>query len=375
MKRILFVGALHHPEALQAQQSDARQRGAPVPLFPATNMYHFYEKELRRRGYVLDVFWRNLPAHAQNDPSAARAERFTEGLTLRKLWQGALNRLPPQWQPALRARNAALLRHVERFQPEVVWLIGDNRVIFPETLAELKRRHGCRIVYASGTSPIVFSHPIERAAARLYDWALVNDFYHGVQWQELGTPNMLCLPLAGVDPDFHAPRPLHASPDWDVSFVGTLVPRHLYSERVAALAALREFRLGVWSVHDIPTELREHARGAALGEETMRILGASLITVNPHGDFMRYGGNMRLFEAAGLGVFQLVDDRPGVKEWFRVGEHLITYRNPADLRDKVAYYLAHEDERREMAQAARAHAHAHHTYAQRVDALQAHGVL
>ena len=107
----------------------------------------------------------------------------------------------------------------------------------------------------------------------------------------------------------------------------------------------------------------------------MRILGASLITVNPHGDFMRYGGNMRLFEAAGLGVFQLVDDRPGVKEWFRVGEHLITYRDPADLRDKVAYYLAHEDERCEMAQAARAHAFAHHTYARRVDALQAHGVL
>jgi hypothetical protein len=139
MKRILFVGALHHPEALQAQQSDARQRGAPVPLFPATNMYHFYEKELRRRGYVLDVFWRNLPAHAQNDPSAARAERFTEGLTLRKLWQGALNRLPPQWQPALRARNAALLRHVERFQPEIVWLIGAAMAAASSTPAAHRR--------------------------------------------------------------------------------------------------------------------------------------------------------------------------------------------------------------------------------------------
>lgn len=373
--RILFIGALHHPEALREQQAAARQRGERPPLFPATNMYHFYERELLARGYALDVFWRNLPARAQNNPAAARSEQFSERLTPRKLVQGALNRLPVAWQPELRARNAALLRHAAQFQPDIVWLIGDNRVITPDTLAELKRRHACRLIYASGTSPIVFSHVIERAAARLYDWALVNDFYHGVQWQELGTPRMVCLPLAGVDPTFHAPRPADAPPDWDVSFVGTLVPHHLYSERVAALHALREFRLGVWSVHDVPADLKPFYRGKALGDATMRILSASPLTVNPHGDFMRYGGNMRLFEAAGLGVFQLVDDRPGVAVWFRVGEHLVTYRDPADLRDKVAYYLTHEGERRAMAEAARAHALAHHTYAQRVEALQAHGIV
>lgn len=375
MTRILFVGALHHPEALLAQQAAAREQGARAPLFPSTNMYHFYERELIARGCVLDVFWRNLPARARNNPAVARSERFSERLTLRKVVQGALNRLPVQWQPELRARNAALLRHAAHFQPDVVWLIGDNRVITPDTLAELKRRHGCRLLYVSGTSPIVFSHPIERAAARLYDWALVNDFYHGVQWQELGTPRMLCLPLAGVDPDFHAPRPAHAPPDWDVSFVGTLVPHHLYNERVAALSALREFRLGVWSVHDVPSELKPFYRGAALGDETMDILSASPMTVNPHGDFMRYGGNLRLFEAAGLGVFQLVDDRPGVAVWFKPDEHLVIYRSPADLRDKVAYYLKHEDERRATAEAARAHALAHHTYAQRVEALQALGIV
>ncbi len=374
-RRILFVGALYHPEALRAQQSTAQQRGERPPLFPATNLYHFYERELLARGYALDVFWRNLPARARNNPAAARSEQFSERLTLRKLVQGALNRLPVQWQPELRARNAALLRYAAAFQPDIVWLIGDNRVITPDTLAELKRRHGCRLIYASGTSPIVFSHVIERAAARLYDWALVNDYYHGIQWQELGTPRMLCLPLAGVDPDFHAPRPASTPPDWDVSFVGTLVPHHLYSERVAALSALRDFRLGVWSVHDVPVELKPFYRGKALGDETMHILSASPLTVNPHGDFMRYGGNMRLFEAAGLGVFQLVDDRPGVAQWFKPQEHLVIYRDPADLRDKVAYYLEHESERRSMAEAARAHALAHHTYAQRVEALQARGIV
>ena len=81
---------------------------------------------------------------------------------------------------------------------------------------------------------------------------------------------------------------------------------------------------------------------------------------------MRYGVNLRLFESAALGVFQIVDDRPGVSQHFSVGEHLVTFSDMADLRDKVCYYLAHDDERGRMAAAAREHVLAHHRYDQRV---------
>lgn len=377
--RILFVASLHHPETLAHDQASARAAGTTVPLFPTTNSYHFYEKELQRQGYEMAVFWRNLSPRARNNPAAAVAERFKEGLTLRKVLRGLNNRVPPTLSPDLRARNAYLLRYAEAFQPQVVWVVGDNRVIYADTLAELKRRHGCTIVYASGTSPIVFSQPMERQAARLYDWVLVNDFYHGIQWQELGSRQMLCLPIAAADPDFHARRVLSAEEQTrlacDISFVGTLVPQTLYSERVAALAALRDFDLGIWSVHDVPADLRPALRGSALGDEMMRVLSASRLTVNPHGDFMRYGGNMRLFEAAALGVFQLVDDRPGIQAWFEVGQQIITYRDVDDLRAKAAYYLAHDAEREQVAAAARAHVLAHHTYAQRVATLQQQGIL
>ena len=153
--------------------------------------------------------------------------------------------------------------------------------------------------------------------------------------------------------------------------VGTLVPDRLYSERVAALEALRDFDLGIWSVHEVPPCLRPFYRGPALGEQMLRITCAAAITVNPHGDFMRWGGNMRLFEACGVGAFQIVDDRPGVAEWFTVGEHLVTYRDPDHLRERVAYYLAHADERARIAQAGQAHVHAHHTYDHRMARLMA----
>jgi spore maturation protein CgeB len=85
---------------------------------------------------------------------------------------------------------------------------------------------------------------------------------------------------------------------------------------------------------------------------------------------MRYGGNMRLFEAAALGTFQLVDNRPGIHEWFKDGEHLVIYKDTQDLREKAAYYLAHPEERLAIAEAARAYVLAHHTYEQRLDKLE-----
>ncbi len=268
-----------------------------------------------------------------------------------------------------------MIRFAARFQPDVIILPGDNGVILPETLARLKREHGATLVYGCGTSPVVFSRPIERAAAPLYDLVVANDFYHAVQWRELGAPRAEVLPMAAIDPAFHRPYDLsddeRARYACEVAVVGTLVPQRLYSERVAALEALRGFDLGLWSVHEVPPSLRPFYRGAALGEQMLRITRAATITVNPHGDFMRWGGNMRLFEACGVGAFQIADDRPGIAGWFTVGEHLVTYRDPAHLRELVAYYLAHDDERARIAEAGRAHVHAHHTYDQRMARLLA----
>jgi len=60
-----------------------------------------------------------------------------------------------------------------------------------------------------------------------------------------------------------------------------------------------------------------------------------------------------------------------VHEWFRDGEHLVTYSDLDDLRQKVRYYLDHPDERQQIAAAGRQHALRHHTYEQRLDAIEA----
>lgn len=361
--RILFVAALHHPDALQKAIA-ATPPGETPPIFPPSMGQYHWDQALRKRGHITSVFYRNIPAWG------ATTERHTEGLSVQKVLGALARRIPPNLNPDYRARNQRLMEQARQFKPDVLWMVGDNRVITPETLTSIKRDTQCRIVYSTGVSPIVFSLPIERAAARLYDLVLVNDYYHGIQWLELGAAQMECLPISACNPAFH--RPYELTPQQrqdytcDIAFVGTLIPNHLYSLRVKALEALKDFNLGIWSVHDVPASLKRHFRGYALGEDMLEVFSAAKLTINVHGDFMRYGGNMRLFEAAGVGILQLADDLPGTHQWFTEGETIVTFRDMDDLRAKAAYYLSHDAERERLAQAAQAHVYAHHTYDQRI---------
>lgn len=371
--RILFAASLHHPQQLMHAIQNAPP-DQPVPLFPPSMGQHHFEVALRKRGHELAVFYRNLPAWAGDDIAYLQNQRHTTRITPQRVLQAAANRLPPHYNPDKRARNRRLREQAQQFQPDVLYVVGDNTVIYPETIAQIKAETGCAVVYASGTSPIVFSHRIERDAARLYDLVLVNDHYHGIQWRELGARRAVAMPISAVNPDFHRRYDLtaieHERYTCDIAFIGTLIPDHLYSRRVQVLEALREFDLGIWSVHDVPSALRPFVRGAALGEDMLRIMSAAKVVVNVHGDFMHYGGNMRTFEAAGVGVCQIADDLPGTRTWFTPDENILTFQTPADLCDTVQSALADVSYREPIAQAGQRHVYAHHTYDHRAQAFE-----
>jgi glycosyltransferase involved in cell wall biosynthesis len=367
--RILFVAMLHHPDALRKAIA-ATPLGQVPYRFPPSAAQHFWEKVLRRDGHEVEVFYRNLPSWG----GGISEQTYTAGWSLQRLMTAASHRLPVHLNPDYRQRNHHLIKQARTFRPDVLWITGDNSVILPTTIAQIKQETGCKVLYATGTSPIVFSHLNERKAARLYDLVLVNDYYHGIQWLEMGAPRMEALPIVACDPEFHHPYALTDDQQrefsCDIAFVGTLLPEALYGQRVQALERLLAFDLGIWSVHEVPTALRSKQRGKALGEDMLEVLSAAKLTINTHGDFMRYGGNMRLFEAAAVGVAQLADDLPGVQRWFTPGETIVTYSNLDDLMLKVQYYLKHNAEREALVQRARDHVYVHHTYAIRWQQLQ-----
>lgn len=78
---------------------------------------------------------------------------------------------------------------------------------------------------------------------------------------------------------------------------------------------------------------------------------------------------LRDFEVPMAGGFYLVEEAPDYAALFTPGVEVETWRNPAELVDKIRYYLAHEDARRAIAEAGRLRAWRDHSWQQRFAVL------
>jgi spore maturation protein CgeB len=100
------------------------------------------------------------------------------------------------------------------------------------------------------------------------------------------------------------------------------------------------------------------------------VLAAARISLNRHIDVADgYANNMRLYESTGVGTLLLTDAKRNLPELFDVGKEVVSYEGPDDLVEKIEYYLAHDDERREVAAAGQRRTLAEHTYAHRMGEL------
>ncbi len=187
------------------------------------------------------------------------------------------------------------------------------------------------------------------------------------------------LPFA-CDPELHRPVKLSAEEkplyDCDVAFVGSL-HSGLYPNRLPMLEALADFDMGIWGpgVRDVPTSSPIHTkiRGDGIGyREWTRIYSAARIVLCAHLTGS-YGpcrqASPRVYEVLACGGFLLCDDQPDVRALFEDGRELVIFRNLTDLRERVRYYLDHDQKRSEIASRGRAKVLAEHTYRHRVAAL------
>lgn len=61
------------------------------------------------------------------------------------------------------------------------------------------------------------------------------------------------------------------------------------------------------------------------------------------------GINHRIFEAMSMGCFVLTDHCDEIAELFEIGEEIETYKGIEDLKQKVDFYLSHDEERKRIA--------------------------
>ncbi len=214
--------------------------------------------------------------------------------------------------------------------------------------------------------------------ARHYDWFYaIQPGRFLEQLAAAGARRPRYLPTA-CDPERHVPMTLtsgeRARFEADLSFAGAP-----YLNRRRLLLSVADLGLRIWGEGwQIEPSLSANVAGDGARftlDEMIRIFAATAVNLNLHSanhvagfdpdpDYV----NPRTFEIAACGAFQLVDWRSPLADLF-TDEEMITFRSVPELRDQVAYYLSHADERQAIAARARARAVADHGFANRVERI------
>ncbi len=184
--------------------------------------------------------------------------------------------------------------------------------------------------------------------------------------------------FTGCDPEIHKPVQLTLEEEkiykCDVSFAGAG-----YYNRIQMLKGLTDYNLKIWGVNWYEPELLPHVVEGEKGfdtEEYMKIIAGSKINLNLHSSVIHEGIdpeadaiNPRVFEIASAGGFQLCDPCKGLENLFDTREEIPTYTDLKTLREKIDYYLVHEEDRKAIAKKARERALKEHTYEHRAQEM------
>ena len=201
-----------------------------------------------------------------------------------------------------------------------------------------------------------------------------DDFFE--ELKNIGANNYHYLPLACL-PDFHKKiteinKEDEAKYSCDVGFAGMG-----YFNRKNVFAQLVDFNFKIWGSDwyaGLPLSLLIQEGGKWFTEEdAVKIYNYSKINinlhssmwhwdVNPSGDFL----NPRVYEILGCGGFQLVDRRKYMEGVFEDGKDLVVFETVDDLRKKIKYYLANEEERLAVASHGCETVRKNHTYERRI---------
>lgn len=122
-------------------------------------------------------------------------------------------------------------------------------------------------------------------------------------------------------------------------------------ERIRTLNALAEnFRVDLFTRSNTDDLKNVHCHGGVSTHEEMpRIFYRSKINLNITMRPIQTGLSQRIWDVLGCRGFLLCNYQSEIPEYFQIGSDLDCYENLTDLKEKVAFYLAHDDIRKEIA--------------------------
>lgn len=280
------------------------------------------------------------------------------------LWRNITGSLP-----AMRARQMrGLWRLIEGRSIDVVLVCHD--FLWPREVDELKRKTGATIA-------LWFPDSVANIGRGMF----MNSAFDALFFKDPHIVHTLGSVLR--TPVYYLPECFNEKKHWvpdneldddpryraDLVIVGN---PHAY--RVAFFEQLSTYDLKFWGNApalwlDLQPAAISHQGRPVLNQEKARAFRGAKIALNNlyYGEL--WGVNVRTFEIAGAGAFQMLDWRPGLEQLFRVGSELVCFTGIDDLRTRIDYWLPRHDERRAIAEAGMRRAHAEHTYRLRLELL------
>lgn len=161
---------------------------------------------------------------------------------------------------------------------------------------------------------------------------------------------------------------------YDVVHIGGYGSIHDERNKILESAA-KKVKIDFWGygiewLHE-DSQILKNYHGQVWGLDMYTILYNSKITTTKHIAHVAgpYANNMTLYEATGCGCMLITDLKDNLHELFEIGKEIETYTSAEELAEKIKYYLAHEDERKKIAQAGQARTLKDHTFEKRMQEL------
>jgi len=258
-----------------------------------------------------------------------------------------------------RTINQDLWQTFIRFKPHLIF-VWNGHYVSPTVLSRIRDTGGTLIFEYCTEDPLNPNaiSPFFLQGIPLYDCLFTIKAFNVKDFQSAGAQQVEYVP-AWFDPDIHYPvrvaqaeQALYGS---DVVFVGTW-----FRDRARKLEELLESRfpysLAIWGNRwehsGSRSPLRKHVKyRAVLGEEMSKVISASKIALGFLNAENRDQHTGRTFEIPACGGFILAERTDDHLKLFEEGKEAEYFDNVVELREKVDYYLRHNDERQRIAQA------------------------
>jgi len=257
-----------------------------------------------------------------------------------------------------------LLAQTEEFRPDVVL----NQDIFHVDTSLIRR------IKSIGNPILIGQVGIE--PSRGEDWTV----YHLMMSQLSTTVNFFRslgvrseLNHLAFEPAILDALPKAPATDIDVSFVGTVSADH--RQRIKLLEAVAErYDLKLFGnppqALSATSPLHRCFQGEVWGADMYQVLRRSRVTLNSHIDLAgREAGNMRLFEATGVGAFLLTDYKDNLGTLFEPDREVAVWHSIDDCLTIIGRALADDNGRTAIAGAGQARTMAQHTYRHRTSEI------